>query len=88
MLMLRGAAYGDRYEITSYLTMHRCDGPVARSIRSNIDRVLQAMRTNIVPFRKYVNGASLVTLLKTADAVLKDTRSSRDGRIRPFPTGR
>jgi len=86
MLLLRGTSPGDRYELLSYLTMHRCTGPTARSIRIHTDRVLQAMRKNIVPFRKYTNGASLVTLLKTADAVLKDTRSSQDARNRPFPS--
>jgi len=85
MLLMRAPSSGDRYDITTYLSMHKCGGPTARSILLHAERILQAMRTNIAPFRKFANGASLVTLLKTADAVLKDTRSSQNAKRGPVP---
>ncbi len=88
MLLIRGASPNDRYEVTSYLSLQGCSGPTARNILMHTERILKAMRVSIVPFRKYANGASIVTLLKTADVVLKDTRSHQDDRIRPFPTSR
>ena len=86
LLLVRGSSPGDKYDIISYVSMHKCTGPTARNILLHSGRIIQAMRTDIAPFRKYVNGASIVTLLKTADAVLKDTRSRRNDRPNPFPT--
>lgn len=88
MLLLPGTSPRNRYEVVSYLSTHGCTGPMARNILLHMDRITEAMRKNIVPFRKYVNGASLVTLLRTTDAVLKDTRSSQDARSNPFPKSR
>jgi len=85
MLIIRVSPSGDRYEINSYISTYGCNGPTARSIRLHVGRILQAMSTNISPFRKFANGASLVSLLKTADAVLKDTRSSQNVKREPIP---
>jgi hypothetical protein len=83
-LYMRGEK-GNFVDVAQFISNYGCNGPVARTVVNNLNRVLQAMNKNPGPFRdKAATGVSLVQILRTADTVLSPGRSPDGRKLHPF----
>lgn len=83
-LYLRGDD-GKFIEVTSYLSVYNCDGPVTRMIANNLSRIIIALRSRPSSFlRRGSAGISLTELLQAADEDRKSRRPTNARRVHPF----
>ena len=83
-LYIRGEK-GNFVDVAQFISTYQCNGSVARTVVSNLGRVLMAMNKNPGPFRdNAATGVSLVKLLRTADSVLAPGRSPDGRKLHPF----
>lgn len=71
-LVFRSPSTGQFADVLQFIGQHGCRGPMSNMIATQASRVLDALRRDPAAIRKQAaNGASLTSLLKAADAVLK-----------------
>jgi len=72
-------------DVQALIYRYNCSGPVATMIRSQVERVMQAISRNPAPFIQHGSaGTSLVNLLRTADTVLGGSQRHGRRRVHPF----
>lgn len=71
-LVMRDPETRQYVDALQFIGQHNCGGPMANMVRAHASRIMEALSQNPAAIRKHAaNGASLTTLLKAADAVLK-----------------